>query len=167
MVSGTGLKVESLALTPRLPGPLTKITAERRPRVVRGPLSSMRLSTQVLSLAIMVVVAQVLSKNAVLPVAGRSTMLVAVTIRLLGKRSSVVVMRRRARVLPSTRHHLQGEGALSVVVAPRALSSLQGSFTLRERSAIALTTVREGMAGAVSSGAILRSIRESLSRMTR
>ena len=157
--------MESLALTPRLLGPLTKITVERRPRVVQGPLSSMRLSTQVLSLAIMVVVAQVLSKNAVLPVAGRSTMQVAVTTRLLGKRSSVVVTRRRARVLPSTRHHLQGEGALSV--APRALSSLQGSFTLRERSAIALTTVREGTAGAVSSGAILRSIRGSLSRMTR
>ena len=159
--------MESLALTPRLPGPLTKITAERRRRVVQGHLSSMRLSIPVLSLAIMVVAVQVLSKNAVLPVAGRSTMQVAVTTRILGKRSSVVVTRRRARVLPSTRHHLQGEGALSVVAAPRALSSMQGSFTLRERSAIALTTVREGTAGAVSSGAILRSIRGSLSRMTR
>jgi len=167
MVSATQLKVERAATIRRLQGALTKSIAERRPRVVQGPLSSMLLNIPVLSIAALVVAVllQVLSRNAVLPVAGQSTMLGVPTLtRLLGKRSAVF-MRKRARVVPSTRHLLQGEGALLVVAPLTTLNSLQGSFTLRERSAIALTIVREGMAAALSSGGIPRSTRGSLSRM--
>lgn len=168
MVSATQLKVEKAATIRRLRGALAKSIAERRPRAVQGPLSSMLLNIPVLSIATVAVAAllQALSRNAVLPVAGQSTILGVPTLtRLLGKRSAVF-MRKRARVVPSTLHLLQGEGALLLVVAPlTTLNSLQGSFTLRERSAIALTIVREGMAGALSSGAIPRSTRGSLSRM--
>ena len=166
MVSATQLKVERAATIRRLQGALTKSIAERRPRVVQGPLSSMLLNIPVLSIAMVAALLQVLSRNAVLPVAELSTILGVPTLtRLLGKRS-VVFKRKRARVVLSTRHLLQGEGALLLVAAPlTTLNSLRGSFTLRERSAIALTIVREGMAGALSSGAIPRSTRGSLSRM--
>jgi hypothetical protein len=157
------LKVKvAAAPTQRLQEALTKSIAERRRRVVRGPLSSMRLNIPVPSIA------AVLSRNEVQPVAGPSTILdVPTPARLLGKRSAVVSLRKRARssrvvVLPSMRHLLQGEGETLLT----AVSSLQGSCTLRERSAIAQTTAREGTAGVVSSGAILRSTRGSLSRMT-
>ena len=109
MVSATQLKVERAATIRRLQGALTKSIAERRPRAVQGPLSSMLLNIPVLSIATLVVAAllQVLSRNAVLPVAGLSTILGVPTLtRLLGKRSAVF-MRKRARVVPSTRHLLQ------------------------------------------------------------
>ena len=176
MGSATRLKLKVEIAILKLQEDLTKSIAEKKLQVVQGLLSSMLLNILVLSIAILAVVVvlalQILSKN---EVSGLSiTLDVHIPIGLLCKRS--VFMKKRASLstrleavllkVLSMRHLLQGEElVLRTTTITLRPCNLQGSFTQKERSAIAQTITKEGMAEAVSSGDIPRFTRENLSRM--